>query len=360
MIKTKIAVLFGGPSSEHEVSILSAANVYNCLDDSRFDKVAIGITRTGEWYEYPSEFLKLASSNPRDIPEVTPRGDVLACLPGRKTLAGRQREISLDVVFPVLHGPVGEDGRIQGLISCLGTACVGSDTRGSAICFDKDITKRMLRDSDVPVADWLTLRRSELRTWDITQVERQLGFPVFVKPASMGSSVGISKARDLPELGQALKEAFRFDEKILIEKAISGREIEVAVIGGPDLAVSLAGEVIAPDHFYSYDAKYCDNTAQLVVPTELDEETYDRIKAMAKQVFTVTEARDLARVDFFVTDDGGVMINEVNTMPGFTPISLYPKLWEISGIAGKELVGRLVDLAMARHAAMSKLSMAPD
>jgi len=309
-MKKKVGILFGGKSAEHEISILSANNVFNAIDRNLFDPVLIKIDKSGKWQM-------------NDI-------------------------FQFDVIFPILHGPFGEDGTIQGLLKLADIPFVGAGVLGSASGMDKDVMKRLLRDAQIPIGKFITLKSHE-KTPALAEIEAALKLPVFVKPANMGSSVGINKVCNEAEYTSALKEAFLYDSKIIIEEFIPGREIECAVLGNEYPAASVPGEIIPSHDFYSYDAKYIDDKgASLQIPAELDKETIQRVQELAIKVFQVLCCEGLSRVDFFLKENGELIVNEINTMPGFTKISMYPKMWEASGIGYTELITRLIELAVSR------------
>ena len=348
--KRTVAVLFGGKSVEHEVSLLSATNVVNALDRAKYELVLVGIDRSGSWWL---------------CDEVGP-------LPGRERVAlvldeARGRLIDprsgttrrdFDVLFPVLHGPYGEDGSIQGLARLTNVPCVGSGLLGSAIGLDKDVCKRLLRDAGLAVTPFITLRHGRPDEQLIRAAVETLGFPLFVKPASSGSSVGVAKVDDLTSLNAAVRDAFQFDTKVLMEAAVRGREIECAVLGNEAPAVSVPGEIIPKAQFYTYDAKYQDaDGAELRIPAALDPALAAEVQRVALRSFEATECAGMARVDMFVTDDGRVLVNELNTIPGFTQISMYPKLWEASGLSYAELLDRLITLACEEFESHRKLKV---
>ncbi len=346
MKKLRVGILFGGKSAEHEVSIMSAANVLAALDTTKYEPVLIGIDKAGGWHiqpVLPSGHVELQSGN-----EVTLRQTELY------TSAGSIGNI--DVVFPVLHGPMGEDGTVQGLLKLAGVPFVGSDVLGSAIGMDKDVMKRLLRDAGIPIAQFICIRRGSIHP-TYNEIMSSLRVPFFVKPANMGSSVGVRKVTSSEEFESALEEAFRFDTKILVEQAIIGDEIECAVLGNDTPKASLPGQVIPTHDFYDYEAKYIDeHGAVLEVPAQMSESDSKKVQEIAIRTFKVLECTGMARVDMFHTPDGDLIINEVNTIPGFTKISMYPKLWEASGISYTELISNLIDLAQERHSILEKLS----
>jgi D-alanine-D-alanine ligase len=348
--KLRVALLFGGQSAEHEISILSARNVLAALDRERFAPLLIGIDQQGRWRLQDAARLLASARDPRQvhIEDGVPVGKDLL-LSGLTAAAGGP----IDVIFPVLHGTMGEDGTIQGLLELTGIPYVGAGVLGSAIGMDKDVSKRLLRDAGIAVADFMTLRRERFEADPVGSLAplRALGSPVFTKPANAGSSIGVRKVTERAQLEDAVRHAFEFDDKVLIERAVTAREIELAVLGGDPPSVSLAGEIVVrhPDGFYSYDAKYLDaSAARLELPARLSPDELARSQAIALRAFEVLECDGMARVDLFLTGDGTVLVNEINTIPGFTAISMYPKLWELSGIPPTELVTRLIALALER------------
>lgn len=352
-MKKKHVLLFcGGQSSEHEVSLRSAANVYKAIDPAKYDVSVIGIDHQGAWHKLSGQVLlehqgmTQVETKPREI------SDLAVKLGDHKNLLQSQQVShvldKVDVVFPVLHGPNGEDGTIQGLLRLANLACVGSDVIGSAICMDKDVSKRLLRDAGIPVADFLTFRAGQpLMTFD--EVVQHVGLPFFVKPCNLGSSVGISKVHHKDEFEPAVEKAFAHDQKIIIEKYIKGHEIECAVLGNENPKASVLGEIIPHHEFYSYEVKYLDeNGASLVIPANLPEAVAAKVQQLAIAAFQVLECCDFARIDFFVTDAGEIYLNELNTLPGFTSISMYPMLWQATGLSYEALIENLIELARAR------------
>ena len=358
--KTRVAVLFGGRSAEHEVSLQSARNVIDAIDKEKYEPVLIGIDRNGAWFLNDESMPLLNSDNPRLIalnkcqsPVSLIPGDQAGVLINPQSPTAMQ---AVDVIFPVLHGPYGEDGSVQGLAKLANVACVGSDILGSAISMDKDVSKRLLRASGVAVARHRCLRRNDLSSELPLQVEQTLGFPAFVKPANMGSSVGVVKVLQAAGLIPAIESALQYDSKVLIEEEITGREIECAVLGNDDPVASTVGEIETSDGFYSYEKKYIDDSAAVLkIPAELDPPTLARVQAASIAAFKVLECRGMARVDMFLTATGEIFINEINTIPGFTAISMYPKLWQASGISYTQLIDRLIQLALQEHSEKSHL-----
>ena len=356
--KRRVAVLFGGRSAEHEISCISARSVIDALDPGRNEVVAIGITKEGRWHLLPGPPALPAEAG--RMPEVTE--DV-----GRTVelvTEGAASELvtvdgvrePIDVVFPVLHGPMGEDGAVQGMFELAGVPYVGAGVLGSAIGMDKAVQKVLFASAGLPVLPWEVVREPD---WEedpegVAARAEALGYPVFVKPATLGSSVGISKAADHPGLEEALAEAFRYARKAVLERGLTGaREIECAVLGNDDPVASVCGEIVPRGHeFYDYTAKYLDaDGAELRIPARLDAEVAVRVQRMAVAAFQAVECWGMARVDFFLDPDGALWVNEINTIPGFTSISMYPKLWEASGLGYAALIERLLDLAVERRAA---------
>jgi D-alanine-D-alanine ligase len=349
--KIRVAILFGGQSAEHEISILSARNVLAALDHSRFEPVLIGIDKAGRWLAQDPRKLLASEADPRLVrvqPGLPAQLPASPAGPTQNPTVGR-----IDVVFPIMHGTLGEDGAIQGLLEVAGIPYVGAGVLGSAIGMDKDVMKRLLRAASIPVATFLTVREADFLA-NPDQVCRDiaaLGFPLFTKPANAGSSVGVRKVTAAADLAAAVRHAFQFDTKMLAEAAVIGREIELAVLGGDAPTVSVAGEIIVqhPDGFYSYGAKYLDQGgAKLEAPARIAADELARAQQLALRAFEVLECEGMARVDFFLKADGALVVNEINTIPGFTAISMYPRLWAVSGVSPTELVTRLIDLALQR------------
>ncbi len=329
-----MAVLAGGRSSEHEISLESARSVVAALDPSRYETVVVEIDRGGRW-----ELASGGAGLPRSSVETLP---VVADSAPAATL-GR-----VDVVFPVLHGPFGEDGTVQGLLELAGVPYVGAGVAASALCMDKDLFKAVLRDRGIPVARNITLRNGD-------EPGHPFDYPVFVKPARLGSSVGISKVHDASELTAAVELARRHDDKVLIEEGIEGVEVECGVLGNRDPLASVVGEIVAHADWYDYSAKYDAGGMDLVVPARISAEADARVKELAVESFVATECEGMARIDFFVRPDGEVIVNEINTIPGFTSTSVYAKLFEAAGISYAALLDRLVELALERHRRRSSL-----
>jgi D-alanine-D-alanine ligase len=354
MARRRVVVLFGGRSSEHEISCLSARSVIDALDGNDVEVVPIGIARDGRWYVLPGPPALPAETG--RMPEVVADATALARLAGDDgtpalVLADGSRS-AVDVVFPVLHGPRGEDGAIQGLLEVAGVPYVGAGVLGSALGMDKAMQKALWAAADLPVVPHVVVTEPEW-TDDADGVLARatgLGLPLFTKPASLGSSVGITKVASLEELPAAIATALRFERKIVIERGIDPvREIECAVLGNDDPKASIPGEIIPSHEFYSYAAKYLDEDgARLEIPAKLDAATVKRVQELAVKTFKALDCEGMGRVDFFLTKDGALYVNEINTIPGFTKISMYPKLWEASGIGYSALISRLIELAIER------------
>jgi len=335
--KVRVAVIAGGRSSEHSISLASAASVVAALDPARYETTLIEIARDGRW-EIAGETSATAAVNGEAVDTLP----VVAEQPPARVLH------EVDVALPILHGPFGEDGTVQGLLELAGIAYVGAGVAASALCMDKDLCKAVLRDRGIPVARSVTLR-------DGDTPRHSFDYPVFVKPARLGSSVGISKVHDEAELGPALALARRHDEKVLIEEGVIGLEVECSVLGNRDPVASEVGEIVAHAEWYDYSAKYDEGGMELVVPARVAPEARERVRELAVGSFVATECEGMARVDFFVREGGEVVVNEINTIPGFTSTSVYAKLFEASGVSYEELLDRLVELALERHERRSRL-----
>lgn len=360
MSKLRVGIVFGGKSAEHEVSLQSAKNILEAIDKSRFDVELLGIDKQGQWHRNDASTYLLNPQDPQRI-ALNQSGEHIALVPGK---TGQQLITShdahplsqVDVVFPIVHGTLGEDGSLQGLLRVANLPFVGSDVLGSAVSMDKDFTKRLLRDAGIAVAPWVAVTQAQRHSLDKDALVAEFGFPLFVKPANQGSSVGVSKVSSLQELDQALDLAFTFDRKVLIEKGIKGREIECAVLGNEQPEASPCGEIVVHDAFYAYDTKYINASgAEVVAPAQLPADTSEAIRSLAVKAFSVLECFGMARVDVFLTEQGEIIVNEVNTLPGFTNISMYPKLWQAAGVSYQDLISRLIDLALERHQQQSQL-----
>ncbi len=383
MKKLRVGVLFGGRSGEHEVSLLSAASVIDAIDKEKFEVIPIGITKAGRWVtahhaerllkgKPPVEERHLRAGDPNATPEaaILAKGEAVivppvpgaddsqSLIPFESDKHPALEGVNVDVIFPVLHGTFGEDGTIQGLLELADIPYVGAGVLGSAAGMDKDVMKRLFQAAGLPIVRHVTLLRSE---WERDPkaarktIEKALDYPVFVKPANLGSSVGISKAHDSKELGPAIDEAAKFDRKIIVEEGVGGkkhkaRELECSVLGNDEPKASVVGEIVPSKEFYDYDAKYLDEGSQLIIPAKLDKKQAQQVQEMAVAAFQAVDCSGLARVDFLMDPKSEkVYVNEINTMPGFTSISMYPKLWAASGVSYPELIARLIQLGLERH-----------
>ncbi len=357
--KIRVAILFGDKSAEHEISLISARNIVEAMDKKKYEIVSIGIDKQGRWFF--DEGAQLLRGRVEKRVEFGRRGNPAAIIPGapRNPMVRMSRRPPLgkiDVVFPVLHGPLGEDGTVQGLLKLADVPFVGAGVLGSAVGMDKDVMKRLLRDARIPISKFLTFERAAKDKIRFAEVKRVLGTPIFVKPANLGSSVGISKVSNDKQFPAAVREAFRYDNKILIEENIHGREIECAVLGNERPVASLPGEILTRHDFYSYDAKYIDDKgAQLIIPADLPVAVVRRIQRLAVETFKVLCCSGMARVDFFLRGRNEIFVNEINTIPGFTKISMYPKMWGASGLSYSRLIDRLIQLALQRFRAEKNL-----
>ncbi|MDR0815325.1 MAG: D-alanine--D-alanine ligase [Bacteroidales bacterium] len=357
-MKLKVAIIFGGKSAEHEVSLISATNIYHAVDTAVYEPVLLGVDKNNRWY-YHADYANAEV-------DLTKRSYFEGASPvylknekGKFTMTDAQNHETLgsfDVAFPIIHGTFGEDGTLQGVLKSLDIPFVGPDVLGSAVAMDKDLTKRLLRDAGIPIADFFTLHRHHPAAHTYEEIKEKLGLPLFVKPANAGSSVGVSKVTDKPSFEAAVAEAFRFDNKILVEEAVIGKEVECAVLGNEYPKPSVVGEITASKDFYSYDAKYLSaDGAKLKIPAEINETISDSIRIIAVKAYQAISCEGMSRVDFLLRNDGTFVLNEINTLPGFTSISMYPKLWEHTGIPYKDLITELIRLAIARHDRDSKL-----
>ncbi|TYQ15310.1 UNVERIFIED_CONTAM: D-alanine-D-alanine ligase [Acetivibrio alkalicellulosi] len=355
--KRKVLVIFGGKSSEHEISRISAASVIKNIDTEKFEVAMLGITKEGKWLPYNGDVEMIPTGQWEEL-SLKSRVQVL----GEKDnlinyLSDCKTNFSgidnIDVVFPVLHGCNGEDGTIQGFFELASIPYVGCGVLGSALCMDKVYTKMVFEKIGIPQARHLHFTRKEIER-DISQIsdkiEAEFDYPVFVKPSNAGSSVGVSKASNKNELFRALNYASRYDKKVMVEEFINGREVECAVLGNDEPIASIVGEIVPSNDFYDYKAKYIDNKSKMIIPADLPKDTVEKVRDYAVKAFKALDCSGLSRVDFFVDKEtDAVFINEINTMPGFTSISMYPALWEASGISYGELIERLIDLAVERY-----------
>ena len=359
--RTRVGIIFGGRSVEHEVSLASARSVMEAIDPERFDVIPIGITKEGGWIS-SGKPLALLEESAAGSPRPAAPADDSALSPVQAGLPGTVESMSSfappDVIFPLVHGIYGEDGTLQGLLEMADLPYVGSGVLGSSVGMDKDVSKKLFEREGLPVVECRIVRRAD---WNrqgpalFDEIVDALGLPLFVKPAGSGSSVGVSKVRTREEFDAAVRLAFEYDRKVMIERAVNAREIEVAVLGNDDPSASVAGEIVPCHEFYDYEAKYL-SESQLVIPAAIPEELSDRIRALAIRAFQTLELSGLARVDFFLDRDSQeVFLNEVNTLPGFTPVSMYPRLWQATGLSYRSLITRLIELAVERHRARKAL-----
>ena len=345
-----VAVIFGGKSAEHSISLKSATNIFNALDTSRFAPILLGVDKKGNWrynadyslhkinlpehdYFNSSDFVYLSNKNNRVEIKNQETNETLH---------------SIDIAFPIIHGTFGEDGTLQGILKSLNLPFVGPDVLGSAIGMDKDVAKRLLRDAGIPIADFFTLYKYRQDEFSFEEITTKFGLPIFVKPANAGSSVGVKKVKNLEEYKIGLKEAFKYDNKILIEEAIVGIEVECAVLGNEEVRASVIGEII-PTDFYSFEEKYVSNdAAKMAIPANIAPDVAENLRTTAIKIFKTLECEGMSRVDFFLKKDNSFVLNEINTLPGFTAISMYPKLWEHTGLPYKDLLTELINLAIKR------------
>ena len=358
--KMTVGVIFGGRSGEHEISLMSATSVVDALDPAKYDIIQIGITHDGRWLSGPAALPAFKQGQVEDLEPVA-----IFAEPGRDGLYrgvdGLELSLlhKLDVVFPVLHGTFGEDGTLQGMLEMAEIAYVGAGVLASSIAMDKGVFKTLMREHHIPVVDFIILNSIYVeRDIDecIRRAEALAEYPLFTKPANMGSSVGVSKAKDRKELEQGLRLAAKYDRRLLVERGVDAREIEVSVLGNEEPEASITGEIVPGDEFYSYEAKYIDDTSELFIPAPIDEETSEEIRRLAVEAFKAIDGAGMARADFLLErDTNRIFMNELNTIPGFTKISMYPKLWDASGLDYPALMDRLIELALERRAQCDQL-----
>ena len=360
--KIRVGVLFGGRSAEHEVSVSSARSILAAVDSDKYELVMVGISKEGRWLTAGVTQELLTSGQVEEEGLVPVALDYL----GSRELVAQEGDTAgqaIDVIFPMLHGPYGEDGTMQGLLELANVAYVGAGVVGSAVGMDKELMRRVFKAEGLPQVDYQVVRRSRWekdRAGVGDELEARFEYPVFVKPVSLGSSVGVGKASNREELEQAIDEAAQYDYKVMVEAEAAGcREVEVAILGNEEPEASVVGEIVPGNDFYDYEAKYIDNNSDLIIPSRVSPKTQEAIRTMGVKAFQAVEAWGLSRVDFFVREgDEAIFINEINTMPGFTPISMYPKLWEASGIGYGELIDRLIALGIERHGDKQKTKTA--
>lgn len=365
LTKRRVAILFGGRSAEHEISCVSARSVAEALDPDRYDLVSVGITREGTWHVLPGGPPELPGPG-GELPAVTSSQGKAVSLSqetGKQELVGEDgSQMLVDVVIPLVHGPYGEDGTVQGLLELAGVPYVGAGVLGSALGMDKAVQKTVLAAAGLPVVPYVAVGESD---WSadaagIGAAANDLGYPLFVKPANLGSSVGITKVHEPADLADAMAEAFRYDTKAIIEASMEGaREIECAVLGNDDPEASLPGEIVPSGEFYDYRSKYVDEDSELIIPAQLSEHMVASVQRDAVAAFKAIDCSGMARVDFFYGEPEDLIVNELNTIPGFTSISMYPKLWEASGVTYPQLLDRLIELAIERHERRAKKETMP-
>ncbi len=352
MAKLKVAVIFGGVSNEHDVSLISATNIISSIPADKYEVIPIGITKKGRWFYYPGDISLISSGTWETNPDCVP----CAILPDPiyggivKFVDGNMTVLKVDVVFPAVHGKNCEDGTLQGLLKLSGIPFVGSSCLASACCMDKAVTHIILEQCGIKMAKWCLTSRSELGKIDevATEISAKLGYPLFVKPANSGSSIGVNKASDFEELKNAIKLASTHDKKVIVEETIVGREVECAVLGNENPFASGVGEIVAQNEFYDYDSKYILSGSEVIISSDIPAEAVAKIRENAIKAYTALGCEGLSRIDFFYCENGDVYLNEINNLPGFTPISMYPKLMEKMGISQPELIDRLITLALEK------------
>ncbi len=352
-MKKSICVVFGGRSPEHDISLKSVTSVIKNLDKEKYDIHMLGITKEGKWYLYTGDYKNIEGGLWQRDKEHLTKAIISPDTSDGGIIIFQQdkiRTVKIDCIFPVLHGEYGEDGTIQGLFELSGIKYVGVGVAGSANSMDKTLSKIMFDSANIPQAAWVTVQKGDDVQTKIFEIEEKLGYPCFVKPASTGSSVGVGKASTRQELLSALEYAMGFGRKVLVEENIDGREVECAVLGNKDPEAAEVGEIVPTVEFYDFDAKYNDNSTQLHIPADLDDELRSQIRKYAVKAFKAVDGSGLSRVDFFVRNsDNKIILNEINTLPGFTNISMYPKLWDACGLGYTELLDKLIDLAFTRE-----------
>ncbi len=353
--KKRVAILFGGRSTEHQISLLSAKNVIDALDKEKYEPVLIGIDKTGRWHLNKDAIQLLNPDSPKDIALKELNNPILVSQNTNEHAIISQNSNSdlgkIDVIFPVLHGTYGEDGTIQGFAKLANLPCVGCGILGSAVGMDKDITKRLLRDAGIKVADFVTLRKGYNDGMTYEEISAKLGGDLFIKPANLGSSVGVSFANSKESFDKALANAFKYDPKVIVEEKLFGREVECAVLGhNANPKASAIGEVIPKSSFYTFENKYIDEGGAVCdIPAKLNQDEISKIQTLAIEIYRLLECDGMTRVDMFLTPEGELYLNEVNNIPGFTKISMYPKLWEVSGLPYTELITTLIELAIEKN-----------
>lgn len=355
-----VAIIFGGKSAEYEVSLKSATNIFNSIDREKFIPILLGVDKTGEWFYNDCSAVDSINLVVDDYFAGATCVYLSASINGIQVISKATNKVlvNFDVAFPIIHGTYGEDGTLQGLLKSVNAPFVGPDVLGSAIAMDKDVTKRLLKEAGIPVANSFTLCKHTLSEYPFDDMVSALGLPLFVKPANAGSSVGVSKVTDKDEYEKALLAAFQFDNKVLVEEAVIGKELECGILGNEHMRASAVGEIVAVKDFYSYDAKYISSAgAILQVPAAIETDVAEEIRTLAVKACKTICCEGMARVDFFLSEDNKLVLNEINTLPGFTGISMYPKVWEYAGISEKDLITELILFALQRHDRNSKLSI---
>ncbi len=352
--KLNVGILCGGKSSEHRISLISAQNVIQSLDLNRFNPIIIGIDTGGQWFYYPDGLLLKHAESPSDISLIRSSHKVLLSQNAEERTIYSMTDFkiitTLDVIFPIIHGTYGEDGSIQGLAKIAGIACVGCGILGAAVGMDKDVMKKILRDANIPVAPSVTIKNRTRDDHPYEKVSAELGQTLYIKPANLGSSIGVSRINNEASYIKAIKLGLSYDDKVLVEQTITGREIECAVIGNDTPQASTIGEIIPQNDFYTFENKYVNSDGALLsIPANLPQDILKKAQSMACQAYRALDCKGMTRVDMFYTDERTLLINEVNTIPGFTKISMYPKLWEHEGVSQMELITRLIDLAIEQY-----------
>ncbi|MEF3691602.1 MAG: D-alanine--D-alanine ligase [Candidatus Moraniibacteriota bacterium] len=347
--KIKLAIIFGGRSAEHEVSVISARNILKAIDKNKYDITLVGIDKRGNWLSFSQKEL-LSGDDKLFLKKSAVDLVIPFSKDGKFHLKIKEKNKNIQAVFPVLHGPFGEDGTIQGLFKIYNVPFVGPGVLGSAVAMDKDVAKRLFKEAGLPIGKFKSFHFEDKSKIVFAEIKKYLGLPFFIKPANLGSLVGISKVRNEKEFKKALKLAFDFDNKIVIEEFIQGKEIECAVLGNENPQASTVGEIIPTHDFYSYEAKYLDeNGAKMKIPADISENLIKEFQNLSIKAFKTLNCEGISRVDFFLTKNNKIYINEINTIPGFTSISMYPKLWEASGLSYAKLIDRVIELAIDRH-----------
>ncbi|MFA5777585.1 MAG: D-alanine--D-alanine ligase [Parcubacteria group bacterium] len=353
-MKKTIAIIFGGKSAEHDVSIQSAHSVLKVIDKLKYNVILVGIDKKGRWFHVDEKYF-LSGNQPFFSDKFVKNNPVVPCAKNGGFFIENKK---VDAVFPLVHGTFGEDGALQGFFKIFNVPFVGADITGSSIGMDKDVTKRLLREAKITVADYIVYKKHQKNEISFEKIKKKLGLPFFVKPASLGSSVGIKKVKNKSEFEVAIKDSFSYGSKIIIEEFIEGRELECSVLGNGKPIASIPGEIILHREFYSYEAKYLDeNAATLSIPAKISKSMTKKIQSMALKVFETLCCEGMGRVDFFITKNNQIFVNEINTVPGFTSISMYPKLWEYSGIPYPALIDKLIELAIDRHNTENKFKI---